>query len=464
MQHSKTRTHPATDPPKGQPANSGKRIAGRPPCTCGYCDTVAVGEAADSHTGDVSPIERPSRAVLCPSCGGYNEAMRRRRAAHTAAWARRHNVHKSALKCITVTVEDSVKGKLEGYQQSYQFLTGPRGAYTKAIRRARYRDAGFEFAGIVAARPSDGLAHFHLFVNTSLSSDALEKALHTAGLDVDVRGSEDPTDSADDFAASAAHYLFKNAVRAAKVGGTFRFTASRGSGLGYHSKAARADREAYVKRQRARRERQSEQAVEAREQRPPACPRGSIATNNEAEALESRSAAEKCQSGEGESAAQVPESDRPPPIRGSGTLCQTDKQVENAVEAMLESRQGTLVWVPGVGIARLIHWQRFPRVTLHVQHTRMPKTVHWRELEVEHAPRLIVEIATTNRTADMSKQANRTEDNQQDERSAYDRLHDRVQPRYSRVTIDGHTTIRDHETGETWVEGERGYPHRPNRS
>ena len=469
VQHSETRSTTATDPK----SYAGKRtssqcIAGRQPCSCGYCETVAVGEAVDAYTGDVGPLERPSRAVLCPQCGGYNEAMRRRRVAHVAAWTRRHNVHKSALKFVTVTVERDVRKELESYQQSYQFLTGCRGAYDKALRRLRYRDEDMQFAGIVAARPSDGLAHFHLLIASNLSSDALHKALHVAGLDVDVKTPQ-PTDSADDFAACAAHYLFVNAVRAAAVDGSFRFTASRGSGLGYHSKAARADRMAYVKRQRKRHQRPSEQpseqSAEGRAQRPPACPRGSIASNVENQKRESRSAAEKCPSGEGEHAAKVPEAQRPPPIRGDGELCRTDAEVESAVQAMLRARQGSIVWVPGVGVARLIHWQRYPRCTVHVQASNVSRLVHWQELEVEDAPRLIVETTTKHSsTADMSKQADRNDNSQQDKRSAYDRLHDRLSPRYSRVTMDGHTTIQDHQTGEMWVEGDRGYPHRSGQS
>ena len=425
------------------------------------------------HTGEHAALERPSRTVLCPQCGGYNKAMHDRRVAHTAAWVRRHNVPKSSLKFVTVEVERNVKEELEGYAESYQFLTGGRGAYDKALRRLRYRDPSLEYVGIVAARPTDGLAHFHLLIVSSLSSDKLEEAVHVAGLDVDVQGSKDPTDSADDFAASAVHYLFKNAVRAAIVEGSFRFTASRGSGLGYHSKAARADRKAYVQRQRERRQRPSGQSVEqsSEEQVEQSVEgaasrlRGSIATNNENQKAEGEGMGDIGQKAEGEGVVEASEAKRPPPIRGSGATCSTEEQVETEVQAMLEGRQGSMVWVPGVGTARLIHWQRYPRCTVHVQASNVSRLVHWRDLEVEEAPHLIVETASQNRTADMSTDMSQQADHSQpDERSAYNKLHDRLSPRYSRVTIDNRTTIEDHQTGEKWVEGTRGYPHRPNQS
>jgi len=68
-----------------------------------------------------------------------------------------------------------------------------------------------------------------------------------------------------------------------------------------------------------------------------------------------------------------------------------------------------------------------------------------------NGPRLLTDnspSAMPDRKSDTEKQA---------DREAYDALHDRVEAtegaaRYSRVTIDGKTTIKDHRTGQIFVE------------
>lgn len=455
MQH-KTRARTHADPATVEATE--RTVAGRSPCTCGWCQTAAVAVATDTHTGEAETVERQSRAVVCPNCGGYNEGMRRRRVAHVAAWIRRHNVHKSALKFVTVAVHDVTSEVLDGYKQSYQFMTGPRGAYTKAMKRLRYRAPGhLHYTGVVAARPSNDQAHFHLLVISDLSTDALHEAMHGRGLDVDVK-TPSPTDSADDFAACMAHYCFVNAVRAEGADGTFRFVASRDRGLGYHSKAASDRRKAYV-------ERRAERRAEPRNVQPIATSSTSSPGDRPGAADSIASKTEKQNNGRSESGQNREDNgrsgqslhQRPPPIQGEGKIYATKQAARAAIHLLLSRRRGTLVHVDGHGAARLLQWLHLPAVVVHVEGEERARTVSWYDLDVVDAPKLITSQSTRHTETDMQS----TTENE--EKSEYDALHDRLEAtpdalRYSRVTIDGHTTIKDHDTGRVYEEGDPECP------
>ena len=403
-----------------------KPIAGRAPCDCGYCDGLKV-DAVDVQTGENKPITAPSRAVVCPRCGGYNDDLRRRRVAHTADRVRRQNIHKSALAYVTVTVERKTveAADLSSYSESYQFLTGDRGAYTKALKRLRYRASGdVQYTGIVASRPSDGIAHFHMLVESDLSAEELRDALHVEGLDVDVKKPQ-PTESADDFAACMEHYSFVNAVRAEVAGGSHRFVSSRGAGVGYHSRAAKERRREYVEQQRGARA------------------RGSIASNDENE-----------DDGHAESGSDSSQnSDRRPNrkvIQGGGTLCSSDREVRKALRRLLQPHFGSVVH-SSKGEVVLCQLHAYPHVEVRAPNTTARWNLDWRELAIIDGPRLL----TPKQKRSMPDRKSEAE--KQSDREAYDALHDRVEAtegaaRYSRVTIDGHTTIKDHRTGQIFVE------------
>ena len=465
MQH-KTRSTTDTDPATVEATE--RTVAGRSPCTCGWCQTAAVATATDTHTGEVETVERQSRALVCPRCGGYNEKLRRRRVAHVAAWIRRHTVHKSALKFVTVAVHDVTSEVLDGYKESYQFMTGPRGAYTNALKRLRYRAPGqLDYTGVVAARPSNEQAHFHLLVISDLSTDALHEALHGRGLDVDVK-TPSPTDSADDFAACMAHYCVVNAVRAEVVGGTFRFVASRNRGLGYHSKAATDRRKAYAER---RAERGAERRAKPRNVQPSTTSSTSSPGDKPGAADSIASKTEKQNNGRTESGQNREDNghsgqslhQRPPPIQGEGKIYATKQTAKAAIRRLLSKRRGTLVHVDGHGAARLLQWLRLSAVVVHVEGEERARTVSWHDLDVVDAPKLLTSQSTRHTETDMQSAEHDATETEHDGKSEYDALHDRLEAtpgalRYSRVTIDGHTTIKDHDTGKVYEEDDPECP------
>ena len=415
-----------------------KPIAGRTPCDCGYCDGLKV-DAVDVQTGQHKPITAPSRTVVCPRCGGYNDDLRRRRVAHTADRVRRQNVHKSALNYITFTVErKTVKAaNLASYSESYRFLTGDRGAWTRARKRLRYAASGdVHYTGIVASRPSDDLAHGHMLVESDLSAEALRDALHVEGLDVDVKKPQ-PTESADDFAACMAHYSFVNAVRAEVAGGSHRFVSSRGSGIGYNSNEARTARQTYAKKH-------SGQGAGQPQDRPPKRPhapaRGSIASNDETgNNSHSGSGSDSSHNGHSSPEKKV--------IEGGGTVCKDDREVRNALKRLLQPHFGEIVH-SSRGEVVLCGLHAYPLVEVRTPDTTARWNLDWRDLAIIDGPRLLTHKPTKRSMSDR-----KSDTEKQSDRDAYNELHDRVEAtegaaRYSRVAIDGEVTVKDHKTGE----------------
>ena len=436
---STTRTKTERDPKRREKPAYSKPIAGRTPCTCGYCDGLKV-DAVDVQSGEHKPIPAPSRVVVCPRCGGYNNDLRRRRIAHVASWIRRNDVHKSALKYVTVTVERQTveTADLSSYEKSYQFLTGSRGAWTRARKRLRYAASGeVKYTGIVASQ-GDGTAHIHALVVSDLSASALRRALHVQGLDVDVK-KPDATDSADDFAGCMAHYTFKNAVRAEVGGGSYRFVSSRGSGIGYNSKEAREARTAYAKKHPGQGKGQPQDRPP---KRPHAPAHGSIAMNDEnADNGHSESGSDSSHNGDSSPEKSV--------IEGGGTVCKDDREVRNALKRLLQPHFGEIVH-SSRGEVVLCGLHAYPLVEVRFPSSTSRINMDWRDLAIMNGPRLLTHKPTKRSMADRKSDTDR-----KNEKDAYNALHDRVEAtegaaRYSRVAMDGEVTIKDHKTGEVF--------------
>ena len=108
-------------------------------------------------------------------------------------------------------------------------------------------------------------------------------------------------------------------------------------------------------------------------------------------------------------------------------------------------------------VAVLHQLHRYPLVEVRVMGEGRIRTVDWRMLSMRGAPKRLETIATTSKSnTDMPKPEQETEQDtdKQTDREAYDALHDRFEEaaRYSRVTVDGRTTIKDHETGQVFDE------------
>ena len=436
-----------------------KKYGGLDPCSCGYCNGgFTVATLTDTHSAEVQAVERQSRAVVCPNCGGYNDRLRRRYTAHICSLVRRQGVHKSQLKFVTVALEKrAVKAaNLSGYGQSHRILTGDRGAHTLLIKRLRYHtDGELWYYGFMGARPSDHLAHSHLLCNSDLSAQRLQEIAHVRGLDVDVKTPR-ATDSADDFAGCVADYCFDNAVRAELSDGSHTFTAS--NGIGYYSEAARAYRKAYVEKQKQKR---NDRAAQPPEQSSKTRRADSIARKGETES-KSRSGSpdvggESAVDDTTEGRVRHRKRSRPPPIRGDGTVCKTEQEVKAALREALRPRRGTTVSMQDGSVAVLHQLHRYPLVEVRVSGEARIRTVDWRALSMTGAPKVFETIATTSKSnTDMPKPEQETEQDtdKQTDREAYDALHDRFEEaaRYSRVTVDGRTTIKDHETGQVFDE------------
>jgi len=168
-----------------------------------------------------------SRRTRCPKCGGKNLLYRASFVAHTADLIRRAGVRREHVRLVHCTLDRATAdiAGVDGWDDSYKVLTGDRGAWTRAVRRVRRADGDATYIGTLSARPSDGRAHAHTLVITSLSADELQECLHVAGLDVVVQ-TPAPTESAEKFAANAAAYAYDNHA----ASGSARFIASRGAG------------------------------------------------------------------------------------------------------------------------------------------------------------------------------------------------------------------------------------------
>jgi hypothetical protein len=442
-----------------------KKYAGLSPCSCGYCNGgFKVATLTDTHSAEVQAVERQSRAVVCPNCGGYNDKLRRRYTAHICSYIRRHNIQKWQLKFVTVALEKrAVKAaNLSGYTQSHRILTGDRGAHTLLNKRLRYHtDGQLRYFGFMGARPSDHLAHTHLLCISGLSAQRLQEIAHVRGLDVDVKTPR-ATDSADDFAGCVADYCFDNAVRAELSDGSHTFTAS--NGIGYYSEAARTHRKAYVEKQKQKR---NDRAAQHPEQ-PSDTRHDTESKTRRADSIARKGeTGSKSRSGSpdvgGESAVDDTtegrvrhrKRSRPPPIRGKGTVCKTEQEVKAALREALRPRCGTPVPMQDGSVAVLHQLHRYPLVEVRVIGEARIRTVDWRSLSMTGAPKRLETITTTtnNDTAMPDNDSDKQADKQTD-LEAYDALHDRFEEaaRYSRVTVDGRTTIKDHETGQVFDE------------
>lgn len=434
------RTHSAKSLSDGW--RSEKQYGGLKPCSCSHCNGKhPVMRVTDTKTGEaLPPVERESRAVICDRCGGYNEKLRRRLVAHYASLIRRRDVQKEHMYFITNVLERRAVAESDlSAEASHQVLTGASGKHTHQLRRFRYHDPESWFFGVVASRPSDLLAHSHLFLATDLPPEKVEKIARAKGLDVLIKTPR-ATDTADDFAACIADYLFTNAILAEQAGGSFRFVAT--NGVGYYSERQKERRRRYM---------------QARNERPAKAPSGRSngQSNGQSNGATSDSIA---QSNENEDNGQAGGGNascyngHPSPekkiIQGSGTLCSTDREVREAVERLLLPYIGQRVH-SSKGEVVLCQLQAYPRVEVRTPGTKRRVTVDWQELAIIDAPRR-VEALYSNRSADAMK----SKEEQEEHKKKIDREVKRFEAvaRYGRVTRNGETKIYDYKTGQVFVE------------
>jgi len=213
-------------------------------CTCDFCNGVPIThERTDPRTGltvDKS-FEKMSRRTRCPNCGGKNLLYRASFVAHVADLIRRAGVRREHVRLVHCTLDRATAdiAGVDGWDDSYKVLTGDGGAWTLAIRRVRRSDGAVAYIGTLSARISDGRAHVHALVITSLTAHELQECMHVKGLDVVVQ-TPAPTESAEKFAANAAAYAYDNHA----ASGSARFIASRGAG--YDSAEAKERRQLHA--------------------------------------------------------------------------------------------------------------------------------------------------------------------------------------------------------------------------
>jgi hypothetical protein len=409
----------------------------RRPCNCGYCDGLTVSiEELNPRTGSVetTSFERMSRRTECPVCGGFNERYRSSYVAHVAELIRRLDAHTSEVRFLTIVLdkETAEEADIDGWEESYEVLTGRGGVWTKARRRLQYRDPDLTYAGTITARVSDGRAHAHLVLATSLSLSDIEEALHVPGADVHVTCPE-PTDSAAGFAACCANYAFQNHV----VSSSGRFVASRSDGAGYDSaKARRIRREAVESRSATTRGRSGEGS-------------GSIESNDDAESPKGAKLIDSGQdSGYNCAPTLASTFSRAPPVRCRGDVHQTQREYTQEVERVLEARLGSRVPVQYIGPALLVGVEASTTETANITavirscQTSTTHRVCWRNIAALNPSRV-----QTMRPTSTPQRPSRTGDS----RSSCEPIRRFVEAsKYSRVLIekpDGTTrkTLRYHD-------------------
>lgn len=417
-------------------------------CSCGFCDGVEIrSESVNPRTGSVQSetFTRMSRRTRCPICGGRNVQYRASYVAHVASLIRQLDAKPWTVRFLTVTLDRATadRAAVDGWQDSYKVLTGQRGAWSRAVRRMRRRDADLVYVGTLSARPSDGRAHAHVVLITRLSLADVRECVHVAGLDVHAKPTP-PNESAAGFAASCAAYAFDNHAHAPSA----RFIASRGNGAGYDSQDAVTRRREAVERRESARKRKGEAApVDGGEV-------GSVETNNG-----SRLARPDVNGhNEGLDGRHAPATgERAPPIECDGRTYRTAEEYERAVRRALGRRIGTRVHVNREGTAVLLKvhagTDRDGHVIAEVQREGEDVTrwVSWSRLSARNAPRIRIRRAESlgKSQPDMDNEnSNETDDRADDPVARFNEA-----ARHSRVTCelpDGRrrVTVKDHVTGE----------------
>jgi hypothetical protein len=347
-----------------------------------------------------------------------------------------------AVEAAGVTPEESVKVWFESGLGRWPMLR-------KRLRRA---DSSAEYVGTASARLRDGRFHLHLLLFTSLPVASLKETLHVEGLDVYVK-SPRPNESADDFAARRSAYAFDNAARSE----SYRFMASRGDGLGYHSAEAK----------RRRMEALADSQTDGRRERGASA---SVGTNGRAghPAEHSDRTPEKNRAAEAvEEAAES--SDRAPPVGCNGAVVRSEGAYMQVVKRALSRRcvrgremyrRERDVHVTGHGRARLLSVGVVKRkgealvLTVHVRGESRTRDVSWQAVQYAEPPILRTVTPSpfqppkpmSNESTESEKPAEESEGKSPAERFA-------EAARYSTVTVekpDGTLvrTKKDHKTGE----------------